>query len=161
MISIAAALLKRFWPFILAVILTFAVLVWWNRFIASVEQRGYDKAVGEYAVKRAESIAEAATETAAKIAAKDAAIEEGVEREKELRRLMAVGAAANAGMRHTINNLRSGLLGQSNQTCANTGNALAAVLEECVGRYLAVAEVADRHASDAKTLSEAWPKKWQ
>ena len=44
-------LLKKFWPYILAVILVVAALVWWNRFISGVEAKGYthgyDKATAE------------------------------------------------------------------------------------------------------------------
>ena len=44
-------LLKKFWPYILAVILVVVALVWWNRFISGVEAKGYthgyDKATAE------------------------------------------------------------------------------------------------------------------
>ena len=37
-------------------------------------------------------------------------------------------------------------------------NAVGALLAECGDKYQAMGAVADRHASDVKTLSEAWPQ---
>ena len=32
------------------------------------------------------------------------------------------------------------------------------ILKECIGKYQYVAEQADKHAIDAKRLSDAWPE---
>ena len=39
-----------------------------------------------------------------------------------------------------------------------TADTLAALLDQCQTDYRAMAEVADGHANDARTLMEAWPK---
>jgi hypothetical protein len=43
-------------------------------------------------------------------------------------------------------------------TCIDRTVAFADVLQQCSGRYEAVVEKADRHASDVRTLIDAWPK---
>ena len=51
MTTIALALFKKFWPYLLAALLVVAAIVWWNRYIGSVEAKGYthgyDKATAE------------------------------------------------------------------------------------------------------------------
>lgn len=53
---------------------------------------------------------------------------------------------------------RGGVPGESPAACAQRADAGAELLGQCAAAYLGMAEVADRHASDARTLIEAWPK---
>lgn len=45
------------------------------------------------------------------------------------------------------------------ETIIEYSNTGADILESCIEEYRAVAEVADRHAADARRLNEAWPDK--
>lgn len=47
---------------------------------------------------------------------------------------------------------------KSASAAANAVATLGNVFESCVRSYSELAEIADRHASDAMTLREAWPK---
>lgn len=44
-------------------------------------------------------------------------------------------------------------------TCPDVAASQAVVLSDCAARYSGLAEIADRHASDIQTLTDAWPKK--
>ncbi len=44
------------------------------------------------------------------------------------------------------------------ETIIEYSNTGADILESCIKEYRAVAEAADRHAADAKRLSDAWPE---
>lgn len=61
-------------------------------------------------------------------------------------------------MRDTINASRGGVPGESPGACAVRADAAADVLAQCGAAYQDLAAIADRHASDARTLIEAWPK---
>ena len=61
-------------------------------------------------------------------------------------------------MRDTLSATRGGVPGESTTACAVRADAAADVLSQCATAYLDLAAIADRHASDARTLIEAWPK---
>jgi outer membrane murein-binding lipoprotein Lpp len=46
----------------------------------------------------------------------------------------------------------------SKETIIEYANTNSDILKECIGRYQWVAEQADKHAVDAKRLSDAWPE---
>ena len=46
----------------------------------------------------------------------------------------------------------------SKETIIEYANTNSDILKECIGQYQWVAEQADKHAADAKRLSDAWPK---
>jgi hypothetical protein len=46
---------------------------------------------------------------------------------------------------------------ESAAACPERAAALGAVFDQCTARYEALAQRADRHASDVRTLIEAWP----
>lgn len=50
------------------------------------------------------------------------------------------------------------LASQPKEACIERAAALNDVFEQCTKRHLEVAEKADRHASDVKTLSDGWPE---
>jgi hypothetical protein len=47
---------------------------------------------------------------------------------------------------------------ESPESCPVATAAIAAVFDQCVTEYSALAEIADRHVSDLQTINEAWPK---
>jgi len=61
-------------------------------------------------------------------------------------------------MRDTINASRGGVPGESPGACAVRADAAGELLAQCGAAYQDLAAIADRHASDARTLIEAWPK---
>ena len=61
-------------------------------------------------------------------------------------------------MRDTLSATRGGVPGESTAACAQRADAAADVLAQCGAAYQDLAAIADRHASDARTLIEAWPK---
>lgn len=61
-----------------------------------------------------------------------------------LRSDLAAGAAAASG--------------ESPAACAQRAAALSDVFGQCAARYRDLAERADRHADDARTLMDAWPR---
>ena len=61
-------------------------------------------------------------------------------------------------MRDTLSATRGGVPGESTAACTQRADAAADVLSQCATAYLDLAAIADRHASDARTLIEAWPK---
>ena len=61
-------------------------------------------------------------------------------------------------MRDTLSATRGGVPGESTASCAQRADAAADVLAQCGAAYQSMASIADRHASDARTLIEAWPK---
>ena len=46
----------------------------------------------------------------------------------------------------------------SHNACLDRATAIRVVLDQCGAAYQDLGAVADRHASDVKTLTEAWPK---
>jgi len=61
-------------------------------------------------------------------------------------------------LRGTLSTTRGGVPGESPAACAQRADAGADVLGQCAAAYLDLAAIADRHANDARTLIEAWPK---
>jgi hypothetical protein len=61
-------------------------------------------------------------------------------------------------LRDELASTRGGVPGESTAACAVRADAGADVLAQCAAAYLDLAAIADRHANDARTLIEAWPK---
>ena len=61
-------------------------------------------------------------------------------------------------MRDPLSATRGGVPGESTAACTQRADAAADVLAQCGAAYQDLAAIADRHASDARTLIEAWPK---
>jgi hypothetical protein len=87
----------------------------------------------------------------------DEATKNGADREETIRTLVAASGNANLGLRDTLAAIRSGVPGGTVETLGKSVATLSTVFADCAGRYQAMAATADRHASDAKTLSDAWP----
>jgi hypothetical protein len=61
-------------------------------------------------------------------------------------------------LRDNIRSASGGVPGESPGACAVRADAAGELLAQCAGAYLSMAGIADRHANDARTLIEAWPK---
>ena len=61
-------------------------------------------------------------------------------------------------LRNDIAAARGGVPGESTAACAVRADAGGELLAQCAAAYSDLAAVADRHASDARTLIESWPK---
>lgn len=83
----------------------------------------------------------------------------------------SAAAGREAGLRRDADNARSALGGlhdaaaasmreasASINACLERANAIRVVLDQCGAAYQDLGAVADRHASDVKTLTDAWPQ---
>ena len=61
-------------------------------------------------------------------------------------------------LRNSVAAARGGVPGESAAACAVRADAGGELLAQCAAAYSDLAAIADRHASDARTLIEAWPK---
>ena len=61
-------------------------------------------------------------------------------------------------LRDTIRATAGGVPGESTASCTQRADTGADLLGQCAAAYLDLAAIADRHANDARTLIEAWPK---
>ena len=61
-------------------------------------------------------------------------------------------------LRNSVAATRGGVPGESAAACAQRADAGGELLAQCAAAYSDLAAVADRHANDARTLIEAWPK---
>ena len=156
------SLLKSYWPqlaaFIGAVALGFGAA--WN--IQGLRVDALDVEFGQYR-NEAEQNA---------IAAKDVALEKerfwrqevenarinAQSREARLKRDVANAQSAVVGLRNDLSALRSRLATSTEDACINTAAAIGDLLGQCSEAYQSMAEVADGHVNDIRTLTESWPK---
>ncbi|MBP9608161.1 MAG: hypothetical protein KBE25_02255 [Laribacter sp.] len=82
---------------------------------------------------------------------------DAAEREKRIADDAAAAGRAADGLRSEIASLRRGLSAAGTEANRRTADASIDVFQQCVDQYRAVAQAADRHASDAVTLDQAWP----
>lgn len=137
-----------------AVALEFA----WNGFIKHEQNIGYQKAVAEYNVKLL-AAKEAADQREQELSAQvQEAQANGLKREETIRTLAAAVGKSSDSLRNTANAIRLGLPHATVEAARTAADAFAAVFTECQGRYGELAAKADGHASDVRTLEEAWPK---
>jgi len=86
------------------------------------------------------------------------AVDKGNEREQTLRTVAAGSSAASAGLRDALGAIRNGVPSATVDALRDSTATLTTVLADCTGRYRALAEITDRHASDTKTLADSWPR---
>lgn len=120
-----------------------------------------DKAHGKEITKRDTALT-AAKEAARKreaelITQRDKAIDDANLRDQTIRSLAAGSARASGGLRDTLASISRGVPSAPVAALRHSTATLAAVLEDCQGKYRDLAEKADRHASDTITLKQAWP----
>lgn len=89
---------------------------------------------------------------------RDDAVAKRDEREITIRNLAAGSSAASLSLRDTLNAINTGVPTATIETLRQSTATLSTVLNECQARYRGLAEKADRHANDAKTLDDAWPQ---
>ena len=61
-------------------------------------------------------------------------------------------------LRDNLRSASGGVPGESPGACTVRADAAGELLAQCAAAYLSMAGIADRHANDARTLIEAWPK---
>jgi len=88
---------------------------------------------------------------------KDAAIKSAESRAAANRRAAVDATVAADGLRDELAKERARLATSTCESVTKYATTLNTVLDQCQAEYRAVAEKADGHAADAKTLTEAWP----
>ena len=79
-------------------------------------------------------------------------------RETQLKRDVDSARAIAGGLRDQLTNATSRLPSASCDSSRQYATTVSELLGECAAAYQGVAEQADRHASDAVMLLEAWPR---
>ncbi|UGQ45071.1 DUF2514 family protein [Massilia endophytica] len=80
------------------------------------------------------------------------------ERDITIRNLATAAGASSSSLREYLSGLSRAAAGATADANRNSTVALAAVLDNCQTRYRELAEKADRHVNDVRTLQEAWPQ---
>jgi hypothetical protein len=106
----------------------------------------------------ADSKAEAAERSAEMQRVVTRATNEAKKREDVLRASAATARAESVGLRSDAAGLRDQLANASRDAAIDRAAAIAGVLGQCGARYQVLAERCDRHVSDLRTLTDAWPK---
>lgn len=88
----------------------------------------------------------------------DTAITQGEQREAIIKTLAANSTAASSSLRDTIAAFNRSNSTASTQALIERAAAASSLLGDCADRYRNVAEKADRHSSDVKTLTDSWPR---
>ena len=143
----------------LAVVLLVAGLIFgFNVFVDHQRDIGYQKAVAEYNVKLLEAN-EAADKREQELTAQvQEAQANGLKREETIKALAAAVGKSSDSLRNTANAIRLGLPHATVEAARTAADAFATVFTDCQGRYGELAAKADGHASDVRTLEEAWPQ---
>lgn len=128
-----------------------------HQFLEHERDIGRNEVRAEYAQKLADAKDAARAREKELTDQRDSAINERNQREQTIRSLSAAAGASANSLRDTLAGISNGVPSASVDALRKSTTTLASVLGECQDRYRELAEKADRHASDAKTLSEAWP----
>ena len=135
-----------------------AAIFAWNWFIDYERSIGYDKSVAEYNVKLL-AAKEAADRREQELTTQvQEAQANGLKREETIKALAAAVGKSSDSLRNTANAIRLGLPNATVEAARTAADAFATVFSECQGRYGELAAKADGHASDVRTLEEAWPQ---
>ena len=135
-----------------------ALIFAWNRFLDYEQDIGYQKAVAEYTVKLLEAKEIADRREQELTTQVQEAQANGLKREETIRTLAAAVGKSSDSLRNTANAIRLGLPHATVEAARTAADAFATVFTDCQRRYADVAEKADGHASDVRTLEEAWPQ---
>lgn len=145
---------------LLAIVAAIGGLAWGIHTLdQSRQQIGYDRRVAEDNADLIKARADAlATERELNRKLEDAR-NEATKRDQVITRHATAAGTAAEQLRNALDTIRHARLpGDSAGPGDQRARALAELLGDCADRYRGVAEKADRHASDARTLSEGWPK---
>ena len=135
-----------------------ALIFAWNRFLDYEQDIGYQKAVAEYNVKLL-AAKEASDKREKELTTQvQEAQANGLKREETIKALAAAVGKSSDSLRNTANAIRLGLPHATVEAARTAADAFATVFTDCQGRYADVAAKADGHASDVRTLEEAWPQ---
>lgn len=135
-----------------------AAVVAWNHFLDYEQSIGYDRAAAEYNVKLL-AAKEAADKREQELTTQvQEAQANGLKREETIKALAAAVGKSSDSLRNTANAIRLGLPNATVEAARTAADAFATVFTDCQGRYGALAEKADGHANDVRTLEEAWPQ---
>lgn len=130
----------------------------WNWHVKHEQNIGYQKAVAEYNVKLIEAKERADKRERELTAQVKEAQDNGLKREETIKALADAVGKSSDSLRNTANAIRLGLPNATVEAARTAADAFAAVFTDCQRRYADVAEKADGHANDVRTLEEAWPK---
>lgn len=129
-----------------------------HEFLEHERDIGRNEVRAEYAEKLREAKDAAQLREKELTAQRDDAINKGNDREQTIRSLAASAGASSNGLRDALSRIGVSVPSASVEALRQSTTTLAAVLGECQDRYRSMAETADRHASDTRTLSDAWPQ---
>lgn len=133
-----------------------ALLAW--RTIVYFEGVGYQRAVNHYEglladAQKASMLKERELQTKV-----NDAIQRSAEREKQHKAELAIADSANRRLRYGIEEYKRRLPTVTVATCAESASSIAELFGRCGEEYQRMAGIADKHANDAATCAEAWPK---
>lgn len=143
----------------LAIAAAIGALLWGIHVLdQSRQQIGYDRRVAEDNAALIKAQGEAlAAERELNRKLEDAR-NEATKRDQTIARNAAAAGLAVEQLRHELAPHRDRLPGDPAGAGDPRSGALAELLGDCAERYRGMAEAADRHASDARSLSEGWPR---
>ena len=141
---------------ILAVVVAFVANgFYWHH---SGDKSGYGRAVTEYNVKLLAATNAARAKEQYMQTRLQEAQNAATQRDQTLRAAAASAATAGDRLRIALDTIRAGLPNATPTASRDTAATLATVFGDCAKEYRGLAEIADRHASDSRTLTEAWPR---
>lgn len=126
-----------------------------DRYLSSVEQRGYDRAVSEQRVKTIKAQDDAIIESNRRLKLVEDAIKGRNDREKSIRAVADAAGVAVGGLRNELDAARVGMSAADAATLRHAATTYSVIFGECVERYTGLAEKATRHTNDIQTLMEA------
>ncbi len=143
----------------LAMLAAIGALLWGIHTLdMSRQQIGYDRRVAEDNVALIKAQADALDQERALNRKLETARNEATKRDQTNARNAAAAGLAVDGLRHELDAYRRSLPGDPARPGDQRAATLAELFGDCASHYRGMAEKADRHASDARTLSEGWPK---
>lgn len=156
--ALILTLLKSSWPLVLAA-LGGGLVAWslqgFRLDSVKTDFSGYKAQVAQQAVEARQA---ALKQKEAWIKEKEDAEVNAVLRDAQLRSERDRAVAAGRRLRDDLTTLRTRLPHAIPSAVLATADTLAALLDQCQTDYRALAEVCDGHASDVRTLIDAWPK---
>lgn len=144
---------------ILGIVILLAIIAYFShQFLLSEQKMGYDKAMSEVKEKQLAQEQFARAREAQLMNQLEAAQNAATLREQQIKALSAALANSSNSLRDTAAAINSSLPTASADASRSAAITAINLFADCQGKYGQMAEIADRHANDVKTLSDAWPK---
>lgn len=159
MMTIALALLKRFWPYLLLIAGVVLAIIWFNQYLDSVEQRGYDRRTAEYIQQENKDLKAALEETARLNHVIEKAENEAKQREETNRVLSARNASLLGKLRDTDASIDKLVSSATADALRDATRAFSSLFGDCRKDFDAMGRAAAGHLSDVKKLEASWPVK--